>query len=220
MMVGQSAFSQSAANFNTSSIAPAASAPKGKAEAEAKPAAAPRVAGPVSNTPSRFVATAELEGYVASLTSVFSIQTRETDPFGQSQDPNAKPVIKTPVAKTSQRAPQVQATPFSEIIRRLVVTTIMPGEKRFLVGTRSIAQGERFPLTFRNKHIRVEVTEVTSRQIGFRNLDSGEIGSISLSLLPVGMTPGQNGITAPGMVPDRPDAPIELESGDPTTENP
>ena len=103
---------------------------------------------------------------------------------------------------------------FADIIRLIIVTTIMPGEKRFLVGTRSFAQGDHIPLTFRNKQIRVEVTQVTSHQITFRNLENGEIASRKLDMLPAGMTPGLRGISAPGMVPDKPNAPIELESSE------
>ncbi len=181
-------------------------------------AAKPKEAAPALNTPSRLISAESLDAYVAALTASFSIQSRETDPFGLPQDPNAKPVIQNPIAKAMHRAPQLQATPFADIIRLIVVNTIMPGEKRFLVGTRSIAQGQQIPLTFRSKQIRVQVTEVTSQQITFRNLDTGETASRKLDMLPVGMTPGSHGITAPGMVLDRPNAPIELETSEPPIE--
>lgn len=209
------ALAQSAANFNTGSLAPAGAAPK--ADPSVKPK--PKEEGPTTTTPSRFVGPAELDAYVQSLTSVLSIGNRTTDPFGQPQDPAAKPIIKNPVVKSTQRTPQLQATPFSEIVRLLVVNTIMPGERRFLVGTRSISQGDHIPFTYRGRQIRVEVMEVNSRQILFRNVDTNETASIRMKLLPEGMTPGHNGITAPGMVPDRPNAPIELEPNEPTVEN-
>jgi len=217
LVMSSPAFAQSAANFNTHQIAPAAPAAP-PAKSDKAPAAKSKEAGPVSAVPSRFVGPAELDSFVGALTSAFSMHDRETDPFGQPQDPNAKPVIKASVAKVSQRVTQVIATPFSDIVRLLVVTTIMPGEKRFLVGTRSIAQGDKFSLSFRNKQIRVEVMEVTSRQIVLRNLDTGETATRKLDMLPVGMTPGLHGITAPGMVPDRPNAPIELDTGEPPIE--
>ena len=59
------------------------------------------------------------------------------------------------------------------------------------------------------------ITEVTSRQISFRNQESGETAVRKLDMLPAGMVPGHNGITAPGMVLDRPNAPIDLEAADP-----
>ena len=207
-----SAFAQSAANFNTKTHTPDASA--AKETKTTKPAA--KEAGPVTSTPSRQVGTTELEPYLESLSSVFLMRGRATDPFGQHQDPDAKPIIKAPVAGSVKRAAPIQATPFSDIVGMIVVTTIMPGEKRFLIGTRSVKQGDQLPLSFRGRPIRVQVTEVTSRQIGFRNLDSGETASRKLDMLPVGMTPGNHGITAPGMVPDRPNAPIELEAVSPS----
>ena len=59
---------------------------------------------------------------------------------------------------------------------------------------------------------------MTSRQIEFRSLDNGEVASLKLNLLPVGMTPGTKSITAPGMVPDRPNAPLEIEPTSPLNE--
>lgn len=162
--------------------------------------------------PSRFVTEKELPSHVLALSEILTIRKRVTDPFGQYQDPNARPVIKPTMAKV-KRPTSVQATPFSDIVRLIKVTTIMPAEKRFLVGTRTISQGDRIPLSFRGKTINVEVSTVTSSSIGYRNVENGEQASVPLNLLPVGMTPGNNGITAPGMVPDRPDAPIDLDAG-------
>ncbi len=202
---------QSAANFDTQALAP--EAPVTKEEKTAKPIV--KEVPPANTTPSRQVGAAELESYLASLSSVFSSKERTTDPFGQLQDPDAKPVIKTPIAGTLKRVAPVQATPFADIVRLLVVTTIMPGEKRFLIGTRSFKLGDQIPLSFRGKQIRVQIIDVTSQQIEFKNLDNGDTASRKLDMLPVGMTPGNRGITAPGMTLDRPNAPIELEPGDP-----
>jgi hypothetical protein len=149
---------------------------------------------------------------VKALSEILTIRKRETDPFGQYQDPNARPVVKPTVAKLKRYVP-AQATPLSEIVRLIKVTTIMPAEKSFLVGTRTVKQGDRIPLSFRGKTIKVEVAAVTSTSIEFRNMENGEQASVRLNMLPVGMTPGNDGITAPGMVPDRPDAPIDLDAG-------
>jgi hypothetical protein len=205
-----SAPAQSAANFDTKALAP--EPPAAKEEPAAKPIV--KEAPPANTTPSRQVGPAELESYVTSLASVFSSRERSTDPFGQLQDPDAKPVIKTPVAGPKRIAP-IQATPFADIIRLLVVTTIMPGEKRFLIGTRSFKLGDQIPLSFRGKQIRVQIIEVNSQQIDFKNLDNGDTASRKLDMLPVGMTPGNRGVSAPGMTLDRPNAPIELETTDP-----
>ncbi len=203
------AFAQSADNFATSTLTPDAPIPQEKKTVTP----ARQEVGPVSATPSRQVATTELEPYISSLSSVFMARSRAFDPFGQAQDPDAKPIIKAPVAGAVKRIAPILATPFPEIIQKIVVTTIMPSEKRFLVGTKSFKQGDQIPLLFRGKPIRTQVTEVTSRQISFRNLDNGEVATRKLDMLPVGMTPGGHGISAPGMTQDRPNAPIELETG-------
>lgn len=209
------AHGQSATNFDTKVITPKAKTAK-KDKTTPTPASE---AGPVNLTPSRFVGEADLEPYVAALSATFSMKDRATDPFGQLQDPEAKRIIKTSVAKKSQRPQQMQVTPFSDIIRLIKVTTIMPGERRFLVGTRSFKEGGIIPLAFRSKIINVEVMAVSSRQISLRNQETGETAALPINLLPVGMTPGNGKITAPGMTPDNPNAPIDLENGTPLEEN-
>lgn len=199
------AHSQSADNFK-----PALPQPAALDDAKAAPNAAAVATEPVTNLPSRYVGEAELEPYIASFTAIFSMRRRDTDPFGQVQDPDAKPVIKTPIART-QRAAPMQATPFADIVRMIKVTTIMPGERKFLIGTRSVSQGDRIPLAFRGKNILVEVASVSSDRIQFRNLENGETAELSLRMLPPGMKPGNDGIHAPGMMPDNPNAPIDLD---------
>lgn len=168
---------------------------------------------PTNTTPSRFIIEDNLANYVAAISAQFSMRGRATDPFGQFQDPNAKPIVKATVAKTSHRVAPVLATPFSDIVRLIKVTTVMPKDKRFLIGTRAIKQGDCIPLNYHGKTLRVEVSAVTSRQIEFRNLDNNETAALKLDLLPAGMTPGSRLPSAPGMTADRPDSPIELESG-------
>jgi hypothetical protein len=182
------------------------------AQSAPKPAAQPATAAPAAAdiAPSRRVSSEELPGYVRALSAVLSIRSRDTDPFGRIQDPDAKPIVKPTIAATKRIAP-IQATPFSEIVRLIKVTTIMPGERRFLIGNRSVSQGDRIPLSFRGKNIPVEVASVSSNRIQFRNLDNGETAELSLRMMPPGMTPGNDGIHAPGMIPDNPNAPIDLD---------
>ena len=195
---------QSAASFKKQT----SPAPKAVAAA---PSPAPD-SKPTGILPSRYVTAEELPSQLKTLSDILTIRKRATDPFGQYQDPNARPVIKPTVAKLKRYAP-AQTTPFADIVRLIKVTTVMPAEKSFLVGTRTVKQGDRIPLSFRGKTIKVEVAAVTSNAIEFRNTENGEQASVRLNMLPVGMTPGKDGITAPGMVPDRPDAPIDLDAG-------
>lgn len=228
LMLAAPAHAQSATNFNTKPVAPK-SAPATKEKAKAKAAAASKESAsngiaPASTTPSRYIGEEERAAHVESLSAAFSMKNRATDPFGQYQDPDAKPIIKTPTNKPSRTPVKFQATPFSEIVRLLKVTTIMPGEKRFLLGSRSFKQGDRMSLNFREKNISTEIISVGARQIDFRNVESGETASLKIELLPIGMTPGTKGITAPGMVPDQQNAPIILEpygnNSETSTQNP
>jgi hypothetical protein len=157
----------------------------------------------------RKISTEELPGHIRKIHSILSIRQRETDPFGKLQDPDAKPIVKPSMTASKRVVPQ--ATPFVDIINMIKVTTIMPGERRFLIGNRSVTQGESIPLQFRGRNIPVEVVSVTSDRIDFRKIDNGETAELKIKLLPDGMKPGSDGIHAPGMVRDNPDAPIDLD---------
>lgn len=215
MAMSPAVFAQSADNFAAKVTPPVP--PEGKADQPVKKVA--KVAGPVSTTPSRFIGSKEREPYLESLSSMFLINSRELDAFGQPQDPDAKPMIRSSSPKTTKRAVAIQATPFSDIVGMLVVTTIMPGERKFLLGTRSVKEGDQLALSLRGKQIQVLVTSVTSEEIGFRNLETGETAARKLDMIPPGMRRGHDGIIAPGMVPDRPNAPIELEGAEPAPES-
>lgn len=201
VLLAQPARSQSAANFKTNTP----KVPETKATSPAKDAK------PAEIPSSRYVTAENLPAYVNTLSSILTIRKRATDPFGQYQDPDAKPLIK-PTVKKIKRYARAKATPFSEIVRLMKVTTVMPAEKSFLIGTRTFSENDRIPLSFRGKTITVQVSAVTSSSIEFRNIENDEQASLPLDLLPVGMTPGNSGITAPGMVADRPDAPIDLDA--------
>ncbi len=203
-LVGQG-FAQSATRFDASAV-PAAGVPESVASASQQPEV-------TVGTPSRFVAPEAMESYIETMVLVFSAMKREKDPFGQLQDPEAKPaVIATPGLA---RRTAVQATPLSEIVGFLPITTIMPGERSFLIGTRKVTLGQEVPLVWRGKPLRVKVTEVSSTRISFRDAETGETGNRTMKLLPSGMSVGGGlkEILAPGMVPDRPNAPIELGDG-------
>jgi len=162
---------------------------------------------------SRYVDAEELPAYLNAMGAILSIRNRNTDPFGQYQDPSAKPVVKAPTTAKVKRVTTVQATPFSDIVRRIKVNTVMPAEKSFLIGTRTVKQGDELPLSFRGRQIKAQVSAVSSSAIEFRNSESGETASIKLNMLPAGMTPGSSAITAPGMISDSPDAPLNLDNG-------
>lgn len=197
----------SSAAANSSPLAPAAPPAPVAAAAAAAKANAP--------TPSRY-ASMDLKAYVEALAKQLAMCDRATDPFGQLQDPNAKPVIKPTATKAPRRFTPEPPASLSDIVGRIEITTIMPRDKRFLVGSRSFGQGDRIPLNFRNKQIHTEVTEVNSRKIVFRNVDTGELGVRLLNLLPQGMTPGTRNLGTPGMVPASPNSALEIEAAPPS----
>ncbi len=204
------AAAQSVANFD---LSPQAAPAESATETPTTPAEAPvpSTPDPIVSTPSRLVGT-DQEAYIAAVSAGLAMRSRQTDPFGQFQDPDSKPAVRPQTSTLANRPPPEPPVPLSEIVRMIDVTTIMPGENRFLVGTRSIRQGNQIPLTFRGKNLVVEVMEVSSRQIVFRNVENDELGYRKLDLLPEGMTPGQRSITPPGMAPLDANLPIVLGS--------
>lgn len=170
----------------------------------------------VANQPSRY-AGGDVGTYVDTLSKIFSIRSRTSDPFGQLQDPSTKPVKpKISPNNPAARVAAIPNTPYSEIVSQIRVTTVIPAEGRFLVGTRSFSTGDRFPIAFRGKNYQTQVAEVTSTRIVFRNVENSETGVLKLDMMPPGMSRGGgNQITAPGMQPARADAPLEIEGGPP-----
>ena len=197
---------QSAENFSPSLI-PHGKPPAAKDEKPAVEAAA----GPIPQIPSRY-AGGETDAYIASLAAVFSIRNRATDPFAQAQDPAAKP-LKPKVVQSAIARPSVLPTiKFSEVIAKISVTTIIPGEGRFLIRDRSFRKGDRFPIRYGPKTYQTEIVEVSTRNILFRNIENGETGNLTLDLMPQGMSKGNQGILAPGMRPASGDTPLEIDS--------
>lgn len=184
---------------------PASLPPAAKPPAPAQPSAK---LDPVA--PSRYAGD-DPSAYIATLAKRLTISSRTTDPFGQPQDPDAKPIIKPTVVKAQRRFTAEPPAALSDIVANIRVTTIMPKDKRFLVNDRWFGMGHKVPLNYRNKVIQTEIVEVSAQQIVFRNVDTGELGTLKLNLLPVGMTRGGT-ITAPGISPVNSNAPLEIDS--------
>lgn len=166
----------------------------------------------------RYVAEENADEFVNSISQSFGIANRDFDPFGLPQDPDHKPATPQPVEAAPSDA--VPAIPFSEIINRIQITTVISSEQKFLVGARSFAVGDKFPLNFDGQTLWIEVTEVSARQVQFKNIQTGETAAQLLNILPPGMTPGTGGITAPGMIPAGQQAPLDLTPSSDDTEVP
>jgi hypothetical protein len=194
------------------SINPAAKKSAGEGEKEA-PAPVP-----VDDQPSRF-AGKDIDTYTRARAAVFSMAKRDTDPFGLNQDPSVKP----PPKKVTDRLPEkrlaaLPPTPLGEIVKLIRVTTIMPGEKKFLVGVRTFSEGDDFSLLFQGKRMRMKVTEVSANRIEFTNLDNSEKATLETGMLPPGMISGKGTMRPAGMVSPIDDLPLDL--GSPDNESP
>ena len=167
---------------------------------------------PVDSQPSRF-AGQDIYAYVAARAAVFSMRNRDTDPFGLPQDPNVKPVVRKTENLSSGRQSALPATPLADIVKLIRVTTIMPGEKKFLIGQRTFKEGDEFPMVFRGKTMKMKVITVTTNRIIFRDLQKKEDAALETGILPPGMVPGGTNMTPPGMVSPTENAPLRLETG-------
>lgn len=160
---------------------------------------------------SRFISPDDIAGYLKTMVPTLEISSRELDPFCRPQDPDAKPVIANPLPDTRRAVPTPQAVPFSEIVSRIKINTVMPGEKRFLISGRSFKEGDSMTVTYRMKPIRTEVLSVSASRIVFKKSDTGETAAVSMNLLPEGMSPGAEVAKAPGVFKEQKDAPIVLD---------
>jgi len=171
-------------------------------------------------TPPHLIAPDQLDAHVQMILSRLDITNRSTDPFGQLQDTNVTPkVVKTPTL-TNRRPTRMKATSFDEIIGRIRVNTIMPAEKRFLIGTRSFRKGDTFPIEYRGHNHQVKVVSVSATEIEFEKVETGETASLKLNILPAGMQAGGNGISAPGLEVNDPNAPLKVDGAPETPLNP
>lgn len=185
-------------------------------EAGEKEAPAPMA---VDETPSRF-AGKDIVSYTLARATAFSMGGRETDPFGLNQDPSVKPEVKSaPSRLPTKRLAALPPTPLSDIVKLIRVTTIMPSERKFLVGIREFSESDEFPLVFRGKRMRMKVTEVSAARIVFRNLDNGESAALETGMLPPGMIAGAESIQPAGMVSPVDEIPLELGSTEPELQN-
>ncbi len=206
MALSSSIFAQSAANFDPAlpvKVKPVAGAATSALKNE----------GGIDSIPSRLIGPEEIESYLKLVSSRFLMRNRERDPFGMTQNPETAVAVKPTIFGGVPVAAK-KLVPFSEIVRLIVVTTVIPREKKFLIGSRAFTQGDLIPLSYKGKPLRVQITGVSGQQLSFRNLDTNETASLRLDLLPAGMTPGGQESVIPGMKPDRPNAPIELGAGD------
>lgn len=157
---------------------------------------------------SRYVGI-NLASYTQTLASSFAINSRSTDPFGRSQDPNAKVPEKRRihVPRTDKPAPE---TLFVDIIAAIPVTAVIPSQRSFLSGQRQFHVGDRIKLNIGKPDLLpVHVVAINRNTITFRNGVTNEQVERTLSIMPVGMRRGANERPA-GLVPTGSNAPLNI----------
>lgn len=184
--------------------------PPAEEKAPAKPPSGASAPASVELKPSRFAGEL-VDAYTLARAGAFAMAGRTTDPFGLLQDPSVKPPERTPQGDIKRRE-ALPPVALEEIIKLIRVTTIMPAEKKFLVGTRVFRESDEFPINFQGKRIRIKVVQVSSSKIVFRNLENGETATLSTGMLPPGMVPGKEAIQPAGMVAPADDLPLDLGS--------
>lgn len=178
--------------------------------------ATPVESAAVDTTPSRF-ASKDIAAYVATRAAAFSMRNREMDPFGVNQDPDVKPEVSKVVSNSPlRRESALPPIPLADIVKLIRVTTIMPGERKFLIGIRSFKENDEFPIVFQGKTMRMKVVEVTPNRILFRDLDREEEAALETGILPPGMIlGGGTEMRPPGMVAPVKDIPLQLDFSGP-----
>jgi len=199
------------------SIEPAAEAPADAgspstedASAAVAPPLIPKADPELINEPSRY-AGIDVEAYIHTVSSTFSMRTRERDPFARHQDPSYKPPVPKPKIGKRPAPRPVRVTPFSDIVEAIRITTIIPSQQKFLVDGRSFRTGDEIKLkTGDGKLIAVEVVAVHADSVKFRHGTTKETAIQSLKLLPGGMERGGGGIMPRGITSPDEQAPIDI----------
>lgn len=188
------------------------------AEAESSEQAPKEVAPPVSpkadpelvNEPSRY-AGINLDAYLHTVSSTFSMRNRERDPFGRHQDPSYKPPLPTVPKPGPKKFVPAPVTPFSDIVDAIRITTIIPAQQKFLVAGRSFRTGDEIKLNTGNgKLITVQVVSVQSSSVKFRHGTTNETATQFLGLPPDGMKRGSSGIRPNGITSPDTQAPLDI----------
>lgn len=140
----------------------------------------------------------DVSKHVDMLRARLAISTQERGPFGLFQKPGKEPVkaFVSPAKKL-----RTVVIPFDAVVDALTIAAVMPSDKMFMVGSRSLRVGQTLPLVAGGRTFRTRVEHVRSDQIGFRNLEDNEMAVKRLDLLPDGVSAGGGKLTPQGVIP-------------------
>ena len=144
-------------------------------------------------TSSRSLVGEERLQWLDSMGGKLVMAKRDVGPFGMAQDPDAKPV------KTVEK--KVKKGAFLEAVAAIPVNTVIPMDRKFTSSSREFSAGDIFPVIKNQRQFNVEVMEINSSGIVFKNIDTGEQVRKNLNSLPSGMKKSAHLDAIPGVFP-------------------
>lgn len=144
-------------------------------------------------TSSRILPSQQKPAWLNAMGNQLAMAKRSVGPFGMAQDPDAKPV--KPKEQT------VQKGAFLEAMAAIKINTVMPMENKFTSSSREFSAGDIFPVIKNQRQFNVEVMEIKTSGIVFKNIDTGEQVRKNLNTLPAGMKKSAQLDAVPGVFP-------------------
>jgi len=156
-------------------------------------------------TSSRLLMGEQKTEWIESMREKLAMVNRATGPFGLTQDPNAKAL--------KPREQKVKKGAFLEAIGAIKINAVMPSDNKFTSRSREFSAGDQFPIIKHQRQFNIEVMEINSRAIVFKNVDTGEQVRKNLDALPAGMKKSVHLDAIPGVYPaDKQNAmPLDLD---------
>jgi hypothetical protein len=156
-------------------------------------------------TSSRLLMGEQKKEWIESMREKLAIANRATGPFGLTQDPNAKAV--------APREKKAKKGAFLKAIGAIKINTVMPSDNKFTSRSREFSVGDQFPIIKNQRQFNIEVMEINTKGIVFKNVDTGEQVRKNLNDLPTGMKKSRHLDAIPGVFPaDKKNAmPLDLD---------
>lgn len=110
-----------------------------------------------------------------------SSRVRNQDPFGIATFPREDSALPSMVEESNRPTPKVT---LNQALQSLKLNAINLGTKEFLIGGRSVYEGDVMELAFQKEIFQALVVEVGATEIRFRDLQRDETGVLTHTLIP------------------------------------
>jgi len=141
----------------------------------------------------KFMSVEERAKWLAEMRASLPMAQRANGPFGYSQTPGS-------LVKKVKQAPK-RSDAFAKAVNSFKVSAVMPGEDKFVIGSREFREGEVVPVVFQGKQLRVNIVSVQMDYILFKDMVSGEQAKLNMTEMPAGMTKDTKMTAVPGVTP-------------------